>query len=105
MPQQSFLSRYLAGDHENVWKELQALDEIVEQPLRNDALAVARETMRRVKINLKMILHCLKKLGFQFLESNWSLCKTKIPWLTRSHGDYQKYLRRIANKPQKVKPI
>jgi hypothetical protein len=70
MPEQSFFSRYLAGDHQNVWEELQALGEIVEQPLRTDALDVARETMRRVKINLEMIVHRLKKLGFQFLESD-----------------------------------
>ncbi|MDM9382508.1 hypothetical protein QUB80_17550 [Chlorogloeopsis sp. ULAP01] len=70
MPEQSFFSRYLTGDRKNVWDELQALGEIVEEPLRSDALAVARETMRRVKINLELIVHRLKKLGFQFLESD-----------------------------------
>jgi hypothetical protein len=59
MPEQTFFSRYLAGDHNNVWRELQALGEIVDQPLRADALAVARETMRRVKINLEIIIHRL----------------------------------------------
>ncbi|MBW4474391.1 MAG: hypothetical protein KME45_29050 [Stenomitos rutilans HA7619-LM2] len=66
MPEQIFFSRYLAGDHNNVWRELQALGEIVDQPLKADALAVARETMRRVKINLEIIMHRLKRLGFEF---------------------------------------
>jgi hypothetical protein len=67
MLEETFLSRYLKGDHKDVWEELQTLCEIVEEPLRSDALAVARETMRRVKINLEIIVKCLKKLGFGFL--------------------------------------
>jgi hypothetical protein len=67
MLDQTFLSRYLKGDHKDVWEELQTLGEIVEEPLRSDALAVARETMRRVKINLEIIVQRLRKLGFEFL--------------------------------------
>ncbi len=68
MTEKTFLYRYLIGEHKSVWKELQALGEIVEQPLRTDALAVARETIRRVKLNLEMIVERLKKLGFEFSE-------------------------------------
>jgi hypothetical protein len=68
MTKQTFLFRYLTGDRKSVLEQLQALGEIVEQPLRTDALAVARETMRRVKLNLEMIVHRLKKLGFEFSE-------------------------------------
>ncbi|KAF3889286.1 MULTISPECIES: hypothetical protein [Nostocales] len=66
MTAQTFFYRYLAGDRESVWKELQALGEIVEPSLKADALAVARETMRRAKLNLEIIVHRLKKLGFEF---------------------------------------
>ncbi|GAA6616255.1 hypothetical protein [Scytonema sp. NUACC26] len=62
----TFFSRYLAGDRQSVWSELQALGEIIEPSLRADALAVAREIMRRVKLNLEIIVHRLKKLGFEF---------------------------------------
>jgi hypothetical protein len=44
----SYLERYLTGEHEQVWAELVALGAAVrDEPLYSDALAVARETMRR----------------------------------------------------------
>ncbi|BAY10821.1 hypothetical protein [Calothrix sp. NIES-2098] len=66
MSNPTFFERYLAGEYECVWEELQSLGEILESSLRDDALAVARETMRRVCTNLKMIAHRLPKLGFEF---------------------------------------
>jgi hypothetical protein len=68
MTERTFLSRYLAGDYKNVWDELNALGEIVEQHLIIDALAVARETMRRVAINLEILVNRLKELGLEFIE-------------------------------------
>lgn len=63
----SFLSRYLDGEHEQVWAELLALGEQVrEEPLYSDALAVACETMRRVRYNIELLIPRLTELGYQF---------------------------------------
>lgn len=44
------LDRYLHGECQPVWDELVGLGAAVrEEPLYSDALAVARETMRRVR--------------------------------------------------------
>src|SRR5215472_15665414 len=63
----SFLSRYQRGEHEQVWTELLALGEQVrEERLYLDALAVARETMRRVRYNIEMLIPRLKDIGYHF---------------------------------------
>lgn len=63
----SFLSRYVQGEYEQVWAELLALGERVrEEPLYSDALAVARETMRRVRYNIELLVPRLKDIGYQF---------------------------------------
>jgi hypothetical protein len=44
----TYLERYLAGEHEPVWAELQALGAAVRaEPLYSDALAVAHDTPSR----------------------------------------------------------
>jgi hypothetical protein len=63
----TYLERYLAGEYEQVWAELEALGAAVrEEPLSSDALAVARETMRRVRENLEVLIPRLVKAGYQF---------------------------------------
>jgi hypothetical protein len=63
----TYLERYLAGEYEQVWAELEALDAAVrDEPLYSDALAVARETMRRVRENLETLIPRLVKSGYQF---------------------------------------
>jgi hypothetical protein len=63
----TYLERYLAGGYEQVWAELEALGAAVrEEPLYSDALAVARETMRRVRENLEVLIPRLVKAGYQF---------------------------------------
>ncbi|HEX6776681.1 MAG TPA: hypothetical protein VF099_00695 [Ktedonobacterales bacterium] len=63
----SFLSRYLDGEHEQVWAELLALgNQVREEPLYSDALAVAQETMRRVRYNIELLIPRLSELGYQF---------------------------------------
>lgn len=63
----SYLDRYLAGEHEQVWDELMALGAAVrDEPLYSDALAVARETMRRAKYNVETIVARLKENGYLF---------------------------------------
>ena len=49
----TYLDRYQQGDCEAVWAELQALgEEVNSRKLRDDARAVAMETMRRARANL-----------------------------------------------------
>ncbi len=62
-----YLERYKAGEHEQVWAELQALGAAVrEEPLYTDAITVARETMRRARRNIKVLIPRLDAIGYQF---------------------------------------
>lgn len=66
-PKHTYVERYLAGEYEPVWAELQALGEAIrEEPLYSDALAVARETMWRVRENLETLIPRLVAIGYQF---------------------------------------
>jgi hypothetical protein len=50
-----------------VWAELLALGTAVrEKPLYADALAVARETMRRARHNIEVLIPRLVAVGYQF---------------------------------------
>jgi hypothetical protein len=85
-----YLERYLAGEYEPVWAELEALGEAVhDEPLSSDALAVARETMRRVRENLEVLIPRLVKAGYQF-GYGWvqPLVKEPFDWRLRQtyHG-------------------
>ncbi len=63
----SFLERYCNGECEQVWEELHARGEqIRKEPLLSDTLAVARETMQRVRSNIEMLSVRLVDLGYQF---------------------------------------
>ncbi len=63
----TYLERYLAGEHEQVWVELVSLGERVrEEPLYSDAWAVARETMRRARRNIELLVERLPALGYRF---------------------------------------
>ncbi len=60
----SFLERYASGEHEQVGDELLALGTAVrEEPLYTGALAVARETMRRVRHNIAALVARLTEIG------------------------------------------
>ena len=62
-----YLERYRQGEHEQVWAELLGLgDKVRQQPLYDDALAVAQETMTRARANIEMLVPRLNKLGYQF---------------------------------------
>lgn len=63
----TYLERYCDGEHEDVWNELVKLGESVRQePTYADALAVARETMRRVRANIEILIQRLIHIGFVF---------------------------------------
>ncbi len=62
-----FLDRYLHGECEQVWDELYELeDQVREEPYYSEALAVARETMRRVRRNCEILIPRLQSIGYQF---------------------------------------
>src|SRR5258706_338641 len=70
----SYLERYLAGEHEQVWAELTALGAVVrEEPLYHDALAVARETMRRARYNIELLVARLRAVDFRFGPYEWDM--------------------------------
>jgi hypothetical protein len=63
----TYLEHYQAGEYEPVWAELQVLGAAVRaEPLYSDALAVAHETMRRVRQNLEWLIPRLVAVGYQF---------------------------------------
>lgn len=63
----TWLERYQKGEHAAVWAELTALGEDVRaRKLRDDAIAVARETMRRARRNIDTLLPRLREIGYQF---------------------------------------
>ena len=69
MTDRSYLDRYRAGEHVAVWRELAALGPAVrDQPTYDDARAVARETMTRVRHNVELLVARLQALDFRFVE-------------------------------------
>jgi uncharacterized protein DUF6745 len=59
--------RYLAGEHKAVWTELLARGaDVRADPYAADALAVAYETMRRVRENVATIVAKLAAIDYQF---------------------------------------
>lgn len=63
----TYLEHYLKGSYEQVWDQLTHPDfDIHQDDLRADALEVARETMRRVRTNIEMLIERLLQMGFLF---------------------------------------
>ena len=69
MAGQRFLERYLAGEHESVWRELIELGgKVLDEPMRAEALAVCEEIVRRARFNLRTLHARLLDLGYEFAE-------------------------------------
>jgi hypothetical protein len=63
----TYLERYNNGVYEQVWHELQRMGKAVrEEPIYADAVAVARETMIRVRQNILLLIERLSRMGFVF---------------------------------------
>lgn len=63
----ALLDRYLAGEFEPVWNEMHALGARVREPaIYEDALMVARETVRRARLNFETIIQRLDQIGYRF---------------------------------------
>jgi hypothetical protein len=64
----SFFERYRNGEHAAVWEELVALGEGVRNDLYYaDAVAVANETMSRVRHNVETLIQRLAEMGYYFV--------------------------------------
>lgn len=62
-----FLERYGRGEREAVWTELAALGGRVREPgTYDDAVAVARETMRRARHNIGILIPRLHQMEYNF---------------------------------------
>jgi len=94
-----YLERYVAGEYERVWDELVALGtEVREEPLYSDALAVARETMRRVRKNLEILIPRLVTIGYQF-GYGWVQPPADEPFGWRLRQEYQRLLEDVKDQP------
>ncbi len=63
----NYVERYVGGEFEVVWNELQALGPAVrEEPAYSQARQVAEETMRRVRRNCERIVARLRTRGYRF---------------------------------------
>jgi hypothetical protein len=63
----TWLERYRAGECEQVWDELYSLGSaVLRLDVFDDATAVARETMRRVRTNCQVLIPRLQTLGWTF---------------------------------------
>jgi len=63
----TYIERYTNGEFEPVWDDLLALGaKVREEQVYPDALAVARETMRRVRQDIELLINRLVQIGFIF---------------------------------------
>ncbi len=68
-----FLERYQAGEYEAVWAELVSLGPAVRDPQYfPEATAVARETMRRARHNVELLIQRLDGMGYEFWDAKQS---------------------------------
>jgi len=64
----TFLDRYLGGQCVAVWRELTSLgEEVRHKRYAADASAVARETMRRARHNVEVLITRLDAIGYRFM--------------------------------------
>ncbi len=69
----TWMSRYLAGEHEAVWAELRQCPE--ETP---EATAVLTETLVRVRHNVEVLVSRWKARGYVFEEKPWTKPSSKV---------------------------
>jgi hypothetical protein len=92
----TYLDRYLAGEYEQVWDEVMACGAAVrEEPLYADALAVARETMRRARFNVETLVERLRGNGYQFDYPHLAF----VPPTSQFEEDIKKLLRQAEAIP------
>jgi hypothetical protein len=102
----NYLERYVNGEYEPVWDELQALGAAVrEEPVYADATAVARETMRRVRKNIEELIQRLISIGFVFgYDQHLMQCVRRIREGTMDWTDYLEMLTWVREQPSLFLP-
>ena len=103
--------RYQAGEHRQVWTELVALGSAVrDDPYAADALAVAYETMRRVRANVETLVQRLTAMGYVFQPdgpstgpANMQIGGMVVP-LSRMFGMLMKATGKMASQPRTPGP-
>jgi hypothetical protein len=76
----SYSDRYHFNTCAPVWATLTAFGPAIRhEPLYSDALAVARETMRRVRSNIEVLLDRLPQIGYHFLDDGDQLLVYPAP--------------------------
>lgn len=88
----TFLERYQAGECQQVWHDLRALGpDVRARKIRDDAEAVARETMRRARHNLRILIPRLQAAGYQFHQPD------PLKFARRTAADKRKKLEKKIN--------
>lgn len=64
----SYFARYTNGEYETVWEEMfyEASEKGARRTFQEDVFAVACETMKRVRVNLEMLIQRLSEEGYTF---------------------------------------
>jgi hypothetical protein len=76
----SWLKRYIAGEREAVWTEMQKAGPIPRStPLEDDVRAVVQETMSRVRRNVDLLISRLHSSGYQFVDPATEGCPPRTP--------------------------
>jgi hypothetical protein len=87
----NLLVRYLAGEYEPVWRDLVSLGADVRRPpYEEPAIEVARETMRRARQNVDVLVRRLRQLEYQFFAD-------KPEWIRRQLDEEERSALRRAD--------
>jgi hypothetical protein len=96
----TYVERYANGEYEQVWDDLRALGAAVrEEQVYPDALAVARETMRRVRQDIEELIQRLLHIGFVFGYDHLLLTALSSPVITRHWDAYFEMLSWVREQP------
>jgi hypothetical protein len=86
-----YLERYQSGEYKQVWDDLILFgNDVLKPDIYDDAAAVARETMKRVRHNVELLYERLIKLNYVFTKPEYTFRKA-IP------EDRQKHLLVVEN--------
>jgi hypothetical protein len=100
----TFYQRYCDGDRQNVWDELFALKDLVnEDRYLSDAQAVAAETMKRARHNVEKLLPKLDQVGYEFLAPRHPAPANHQVVATRHYGNIEYEYQVFTPPPPRIK--
>jgi len=96
----TYIERYTNGEYEQVWDDLLALGaKVRDEQVYPDALAVARETMRRVRQNIETLIQRLLHIGFVFGYDYLLLTVLSSPMISKNWEAYFEMLAWMREQP------